>query len=194
MRWVAFAGLVGVWGLGLGLGACVTRDPSVAPITTAAGNWKIERQLDRITGAPLPSAQLITDTSSNSLDMQTRPASLQLTCFDNQPLVRFAFAFKVGTEGNTAFGYRFDDRPGHDNVNTRVLSNHTVMVIDNRAEVERFVSELRESRTLVVRIRSLSGPRTTAEFRLDGAPAAVEAAFAGCPGATAGDRTGGARS
>ncbi len=61
------------------LGACMTRDPAVSVSNASrSGNWRVERQVDRITGAPLPSAQLMTSTSSNSFVASTRPAGLQL--------------------------------------------------------------------------------------------------------------------
>ncbi len=44
-----------------------------------------------------------------------------------------------------------------------------------------FVDELATSGVLYLRIRSLNAGRSSAEFRLDGAPAAIDAAFAGCP-------------
>lgn len=42
-------------------------------------------------------------------------------------------------------------------------------------------ADMSGSRTLYVRIRSLNAGRTTAEFSLEGAAAAVQAAFADCP-------------
>jgi hypothetical protein len=48
-------------------------------------------------------------------------------------------------------------------------------------EVAQFVRDLATSRVLYVRIRSLNAPRTSAEFRVDGAPGAIEAGLAGCP-------------
>lgn len=169
-------------GLAVLLGACMTRDPYVAsPANTSSGAWKIERQVDRITGAPVPSAIIVIDNASNSFADRPRPASLQLTCFDGKPLVRFAFDFKVGTEGNAMLGYRFDERPGRDNAVARFLQEHRTVVIEDRAEIARFVAELTDARSLAIRIRSLSSGRTTAEFRVEGAGAAIEAAFAGCP-------------
>lgn len=164
------------------LSACVTRDPAVTMAdATPSGNWKIERQVDRITGAPLPSAQLMTRTSSNSRVPTQQPAGLQLTCFDKQPLVRFSFEFKVGAEKDTILGYRFDDRPGRDDVKARVLGRHQVIVIEDRATVADFIGGMSGAKVLYVRVRSLGAGRTTAEFRLDGAEAAVQAAFANCP-------------
>jgi hypothetical protein len=55
------------------------------------------------------------------------------------------------------------------------------VVIEDRSAVTTFANELSMSNVLVIRIRSLAAGRTTAEFKLDGAPAAIEAAFAGCP-------------
>jgi hypothetical protein len=164
------------------LGACVTRDPYVT-LTNAApsGNWRIERQPDRITGKQLASAQLMTATSSNSAVATTRTAGLQLTCFDKQPLVRISFDFKIGSDKNTILGYRFDEKPGHDNVASRILAGYQIIVIEDKAAVAQFVSELAGSSVLYLRIRSLNAGRSTAEFHLAGAPAAVQAAFADCP-------------
>ncbi|RTL49003.1 MAG: hypothetical protein EKK40_16185 [Bradyrhizobiaceae bacterium] len=164
------------------LGACAARDPFVTSANAiAAGNWKIEQQPDRITGAPVGSAQLATEVSSNSADTKVRPAMLQLTCFDKTPIVRISFAFKVGTDRNTIVGYRFDDKPGRDNIESRILSDHTIVVIEDGAEVKRFLADMADASKLVIRLRSLNAGRTTAEFKLDGAPAAIEAAYKDCP-------------
>lgn len=164
------------------LGACVTRDPAVSTSNaTPSGNWKIERQVDHITGAPMSSAQLMTRTSSSSGVLSQRPAGLQLTCFEKQPLVRISFEFKIGSDANTLLGYRFDEKPGRDNVTARILPGHQVIVIEDRAAVADFINDLNGARQLYVRIRSLNAGRATAEFDLDGSAAAVQAAFAGCP-------------
>ncbi|CAN5150724.1 hypothetical protein BH10PSE10_BH10PSE10_15220 [soil metagenome] len=178
MRRVAFA--VMTVGLCAGLAACADRYVT-NPAAKTSGNWKIETQVDRITGVPVPSAMMIIDNASNSFDDYTKPAAMQLTCFDGKPMVRFAFGFKVGTDPNSTLGYRFDDKPGHDNVAVRFLQQHQTVVIEERAAVVTFANELASSSLLLVRIRSLNAGRTTAEFKLDGAPAAIEAAFAGCP-------------
>jgi hypothetical protein len=163
------------------LGACAARDPYVSSGgTRQSGNWQIEQQADRITGVPTPYAMVVAPESSNSYAEKPAPAGLHLTCFDGKPLVRFAFDFKVGSETNSVLGYRFDDKPGHDNVNVRFLQLYKTVVIEDRAEVIRFASELAGSRTLVVRIRSINAGRTVAEFPVDGAGAAIEASFAGC--------------
>jgi hypothetical protein len=56
VRSVAFAMMTVLLCANLGtvLGACQMRDPYVAaPATATSGNWKIERQVDRITGVPV---------------------------------------------------------------------------------------------------------------------------------------------
>jgi hypothetical protein len=159
---------------------CSTRDPFVSSASAVpAGNWRIESQVDRITAAPLSSALLVT-SSSNSAEPFPHPAMLQLMCFKDQPIVRLSFEFKIGSPKNTVLGYRFDEKPGRE-IEARYLRDYTTAVIEKSADVAQFVQELATSKLLYVRIRSLNAGRTTAEFRLDGAPAAMEAAFAGCP-------------
>jgi hypothetical protein len=171
----------------LALGAC-NRDPLVSSAqATPAGNWRIERQLDRITGAPLASALLIT-RASNSAVAFPQPAMLQLMCFKSQPTVRLSFEFKVGSSKNSVLGYRFDEKPGRE-IDARFLADFKTVVIEDRAEVARFAAELATSNVLYVRIRSLNAGRSSAEFQLAGAQAAIEAGFAGCPVAPAGART-----
>jgi hypothetical protein len=167
-------------GLAAALGGCQARDPLVSTAQAMpAGNWRIERQVDRVTGAPLASAFLMTRNSSNSAVPFPKPAMLQLSCFKNRPTVRLAFEFKIGSTRNSELGYRFDQKPGHETT-ARFLDLKTV-VIEDAGEVARFVTELASSSVLYVRIRSLSAGRSSAEFQLAGAPAAIEAALARCP-------------
>jgi len=110
---------------------------------------------------------LRTRSSSHSGEDYAKPAQLQLTCFERNPVVRFSFEFKIGSDKNSALGYRFDDKPGRDNVESRILIGYTVIVIEDKAAVAQFVDELVNSNTLYLRIRSLNGGRTTAEFRVE---------------------------
>lgn len=175
MRWLALVGSA------LLLGGCTARDPYVSyNNTVSSGEWRIEKQADRITGNAIPSALLSTRNSSHSGVDYAQPAQMQLTCFEGKPVVRFAFEFKIGSDRNSALGYRFDDKPGHDNVESRILLGYTVIVIEDKAAVAQFVDELVSSNVLYLRIRSLNSGRTTAEFRVAGAGAAVQAAFAEC--------------
>lgn len=177
---------IAIAALAASVAACSTRDSSVfqnEANTTAAGNWRIERTPDRITGVPVPSAQLATTQSSNSAAPHSKPAVIQLTCFENRPIVRFSFEFKIGSDLNSVLGYRFDDRPGHDNVPSRVLLGYRVIVIEDSAAVAQFTDELSASKSLVVRIRSLNAGRTVADFQTDGGKAAIDAVLTNCPAA-----------
>lgn len=176
MRCVVFAVLT------LALGACAKRDPIVSTAgSTASGNWQIERQMDRVTGAPIASARLLPHSSSHSAVSFPQLAELQLTCFQDQPIVRLAFEVKVGSNRNSTLGYHFDQKPGRDNVDSRFLQDFRTVVIEDKADVAKFVDELASSNVLYVRIRSLNTGRTATEFRVDGAPAAIEAGFSACP-------------
>jgi len=167
---------------------CACADPYVVAPTTAlspgnwvsAGNWRIERQTDRVTGKPISSALLVTRNSSSSESLVTQNASMQIGCFMGQPLVKFGFANKVGTDPNSFLGYRFDDKPGHE-IGARFLQKADAVVIEDKAEVAQFIGEMATSHSLYVRLRSLNAGRTSAEFTVDGAKTAIEAALAECP-------------
>jgi hypothetical protein len=169
-------------GITLLLGACNASDPYVRSAgQVPSGNWRVDRQTDRITGAPVSSAQLLTSNASHSGIDFKQPAAMQLTCFEGRPVVRISFDFKIGSDKNTILGYRFDDKPGRDNVESRVLLGYQHIVIEEKAAVAQFIDDLAGASVLYIRIRSLNAGRTTAEFRLDGSAAAVQAAFADCP-------------
>jgi hypothetical protein len=63
----------------------------------------------------------------------------------------------------------------------RFVDDYKTIVIEDKAEVAQFVNELATSNLLYVRVRSLNRGRSSAEFRLDGSPAAIAAGFSGCP-------------
>ena len=165
--------------------ACSNRDPYVTSAgETPSGSWKIFHQVDKITGAELPSAT-VRALASQTYAANPAPSLMQMTCFDKQPIVRFGFEFKIGTSKDTILGYRFDDKPGHESVAARVVAGDISMIIDNPVVVAEFVNEMAGSKKLYVRIRSMAVGRTTAEYPLDGSAAAIQAAFAGCPVMTA---------
>ena len=168
--------------ISLWLTACQTKDAFTTSPSRAenAGEWKVEKQVDRITNQPVSSAFVMTRASNSMVD-NPKSGQLQLLCFDKQPVVRFAFEFKIGAEQNSEFGYRFDDKAGHDNIAARILKGNNVAVIEDRAAVQRFVEELASSRTLFVRVRSLNMGRTAAEFKVEQAQQAIDAAYANCP-------------
>jgi hypothetical protein len=165
------------------LAACAGRDPYVSTTvanTTPVGEWRIERQLDRITSAPISSAVLTTRQVSNGNILFPPPALMQLMCFKERPAVVFEFAFKIGSTRNAELGYRFDDKPGHE-PRVRVVENYKTVVIEDPKDVMLFASELAASDSLYIRVRSLTAARTSAEFKVAGAPPAIAAAYASCP-------------
>jgi hypothetical protein len=161
--------------------ACA-RDPYVVSKSVGvwAGEWQIENQPDRVTGKPISSAYLVTRTSSSAGVPYTQSASLQLSCFMDRPVVKFSFESNVGTDPNSFLGYRFDEKPGHE-IGAHFIRGSNAVAIEDAAEVAQFVSELAKSSVLYVRTRSLNAGRTAAEFKVDGATAAIDAALAGCP-------------
>jgi hypothetical protein len=160
--------------------ACGAKDPIVTAIGAPVGNWRVERQTDRITGAPIANAWLNTSTSSNTYADFAEPAQLEISCFrDREPMITFKFNFKVGTSPNAVLAYRFDDRPGREPA-ARFMWRENKVIIDDKGEAARFLDEMAAAQLLYVRIRSLNAGRTAAEFRLDGAAAAIDAALARC--------------
>lgn len=157
------------------LGGCITNGNS----DPAAGNWTIERKVDRITGAPAPKVYLAA-RAANSRSGKTDNAIVQLMCFNAQPIVRFAFDFKVGASSTATVEYRFDQKPGH-KADAKFLADFKTLVIEDRAAVAQFAGELATSTVLFVRVTSLALGRTEAEFRVPGAAAAIEAGYAECP-------------
>lgn len=157
------------------------RDPFVTEEgETRIHDWWIPNQIDRVTGAALPSAYVFAEASNSNFE-HPRVSSLLLTCMPgNRPLIRFAFDFRIGSLLNTTMGYRFDDLPGHEIVSSRVVRGNQIIVIEEPEAIALFVAEMEKAETLYVRIRSINGGRTAAEYPVKGAWGAVRAAFANC--------------
>lgn len=167
-------------GMLVALSGCVT---AKAP---DAGDWKIERDYDRVLGKPAGMAQL-NARSRNERQAglrypydQFQLGSLQLTCFDNAPVVRLEFNHRIGSNRTSTLSYRFDERPGHD-AQARFLQTYRIAVIEDSKEVAQFVEQLRTSSKLYIRVTSHVAGTSTVEFSLKGAPTAIEAAFQSCP-------------
>jgi hypothetical protein len=166
------------------LAACAAGGEIPADVTSAtsqvsAGNWKIDRRSDRVSGAPLATASLSL-SKINFVTGKIDEGELQLLCFKSQPVIRVAFNFKVGSNRSASIAYRFDQNKARDAA-ARFLPDFRTIVIDEPAEVARFVEDIRTAEMLFVRIDSLIVGRTNIQLRVHGAPAAVEAAFADCP-------------
>lgn len=168
--------LVGVL---IGLSGCVTAS-GAGPET---GNWKIQRGYDRILGKPTGFAEL-NARSRNAEVAGARYAlqigSLQLTCFENAPVIRFEFNHRVGSNRTSVLSYRFDETAGRD-PQVRFLQTYKIALIEDPKEVEQFVEQLRVSSKLYIRVTSHIAGTSTVEFPLKGAPAAIEAAYQNCP-------------
>jgi hypothetical protein len=172
-------GVVALW-----LGAC-TRDPYVGTYFGGgpakwAGKWRVATLTDRVTAAPFAAAVLDTRNSSNSEVTFPQPATMEVACFRNKPIIRFAFAFKIGTTRNAEFAYRFDDKPGRV-ADARITLDHTFLVVEDEGAVRLFINEMTGSQTLYMHVRTINAGRSSAEFELEGARIAVDAALAGCP-------------
>lgn len=163
------------------LGGCLVRDASytMAAPPQISGAWRVEHRVDRISGEPSPTAFVVARATNTKAD-HARPTLLQLMCFNKQPVVRLAFEFRVGANRNSTLGYRFDDKPGHD-AEATFMQDFRAIVIEDNAEVARFMDELETSSLLLVRVASLFAGRTTAEFRVHGAAPAIETVLAACP-------------
>ncbi|MCP9629847.1 hypothetical protein NML43_22390 [Rhodopseudomonas palustris] len=159
----------------IALAGCVTHS------SVRSGSWLIDQSPDRITGTPVGGAYTMAWGATNSANPSLYMASLQLTCFESRPIAKIAFQIKIGSDRNTSFGYRFDDKPGHDAVESRVLLGSKVLVIEDTAALQQFIDELRGSGKLFVRIRSLNAGTTAVELHVDGSEPAIEAAYAACP-------------
>jgi hypothetical protein len=165
--------------LALPLGGCL-RDPYVSTSSVVtSGQWKIDRMTDRVTGAPISSAG-VTAMASNAAEPFPQLSFMQLSCFINSPVISFKFPFKVGSERNSFLGYRFDENPGHE-TNARFVASASTVIIEDDKEVTEFIRELATAKVLYIRTRSFNAGRTVAEYKVDGAPAAIAAAYAGCP-------------
>lgn len=178
--------------MGCALAAFVSAGFAVAPAAAqvAGGTaWKIDRKPDPISGGGANSWVLATRVTPRPGHVLPRPAGLQLLCFKNEPVVRFKFMVQVGANRNSTLRYRFDEKPGRE-PKVRFLPDRSTIVIEDKGEVAKFITELTASDALVISIDSLVFGKTNAAFPVRGAAPAVEAAYSQCP--PSGKRTTGA--
>ncbi len=138
-----------------------------------------DRMTDRVADAPISSAG-VSAMASNAAEPFPQLSFMQLSCFINSPVISFKFPFKVDSERNSFLGYRFDENPDHD-PNARFVASASTVIIEDDREVAEFARELATAKVLYIRIRSFNAGRTAAEFKVDGAAAAIAAAYATCP-------------
>lgn len=165
--------------LALGLGACVTNTHPTQRVS--AGDWKIEGRTDRVSDKPSFTAATVTRSRNSRVHpLELQLAMLQLLCFDNGPVVRLHFTHRVGSNRNSRLTYRFDQNPGRD-VDVRILQDFKTVMIEDPNDVVRLADEMRTAGTLIVQVHSLTNSTSSADFKVGGAPAAIDAAYAGCP-------------
>jgi hypothetical protein len=147
------------------LAGCAGHDPYVTGgDTRTVGHWRIEQQVDRVTGAPISNAQVGTTNVSNGRIPFPPPARMQLLCFKERPSVLIVFAFKIGSTRNAELGYRFDDKPGHQPT-VRIVEGYKSVVIEDPVEVARFANEMATSSILYIHICALNALRTSVPGR-----------------------------
>ena len=149
-----------------------------------SGEWKVEQRTDRVADKPVQSAVLTTRSRNANVSKQspTAPqmASLQLLCFDGAAVVRLQFSSDVGSDRNTRMTYKADGNSARKPA-ARVLQDFQTVMIEDKKDVTQFANDLRGAKRLDVTISSLTNGMTTAEFNVDGAPAAIDASFENCP-------------
>ena len=164
--------------LSLLLGMFAEQDsPNAAAAAESSGDWRITEKTDPITGSPASTALLRSSKTMNSALAGGLPPAWLL---QGKAIGRARLCVRRRHAKDSEFGYRFDAKPGRQ-IDPRFLSNHRTIVIEAKADVERFAAQLIASNVLLVQIRSLTEGQTSAEFQVNGAQAAIDAAFAGCP-------------
>jgi hypothetical protein len=162
------------------LAACATRGVWVeAAKAASAGDWQISRKVDSVTGARLTNVLLPSSKTAHSGLRYTPRALLQFACLKGQPVVHLQFAFRVGSKGDSDVSYRFDKEPSH-SVKARFLRGLKIVLIEDKSEVAQFMDGLATANVLHLTISSMAKGRTSAEFRVAGAPAVIEMLRAGC--------------
>ena len=164
--------------------------PTPASAQTAASAWKFDRKSDPISGGV--SAFVIASRVTARAGRLPRPAALELLCFKSEPVIRLRYSQQVGSNRSASLRYRFDGKSGRE-PSVRFLPDRKSVVIEDRADVSKFVGELGAATELIVSINSLSGGTTNAAFPVGGASAAVTAAFAQCPLTRSNPKTGASR-
>ncbi len=162
------------------LGACASGNFG----TPLAGEWKIEQRADRVAEKPMATAGLIARSRNANASAQSpvtpQLASLQLLCFDGDPVVRFHFSVDVGSNRNTRLTYKVDNDPAR-KPNARILQDFQTVMIEDKKDVAQFAADLRGAKRLDVSVSALVNGMTIVDFNVEGAPAAIDAAFATCP-------------
>jgi hypothetical protein len=166
------------------LGLCACASGNIGTPLAGGGEWKIEQRADRIADQPVQSAMLATRSRNANVTKQnpTNPqmASLQLLCFDGDPVVRFHFSHDVGSDRNSRLSYKLNNKPAV-KPNARILQDFQTVMIEDKKDVAVFAAGLRDAKTLDITVTGLINGYTVAEFNVEGGAAAVEASYKTCP-------------
>lgn len=163
---------------------CLGRGPPSTPAEAASsGDWQITQKVDSVTGSKLTNVLLRSSKTTHDGLMFAPNAVMQFVCLKGRPLIHLMFGFQIGSKADTEVSYRFDEGPAQP-VQPRILRGLQIAVIENKAEVAEFLRALPTANALYLVVNSLAEGRTSAEFRVSGAQAAVDVISAVCtPGA-----------
>ncbi len=163
---------------------CACASGNIGTPLSGAGEWKVEQRADRVADQPIQSAVLVTRSRNENVARQKpadlQQASLQLLCFDGEPVVRFFFTHDVGSNRNSRLAYKFDGRPAV-RPNARVLQDFQTVMLEDRKDVAAFANGMRDAKRLDVTLGSLNSVNSIAEFNVEGAATAIEASYKTCP-------------
>ena len=179
--------------LALALGGCGSRavglapPPAAAPVETASaapppstGQWRFDKRIDIATGQSVGKVYVITDRVTTLRGkLFSRPAAVELQCFKSKPVVVVQFRQKVGSNRSASLAYRFDDKPPR-KAAVHFHRDQMTIEIEDRATVQQFVADLRDSRTLFVSIDSVVIGPTRAVFPVASAEPSIAHGFANC--------------
>jgi len=148
------------------------------------GEWKVGQRADRVADLPIQSAGLTTRSRNAKAEREAAGiplnASLQLICFDGDPVVRFFFSHEVGSDRNSRLTYKFDNKPAA-KPNARILQDFQTVMLEDKKDVAAFTNDLREAKKLDITVSGVVAGNTIAEFNVEGAAAAIETSYKTCP-------------
>jgi hypothetical protein len=143
-----------------------------------AGNWKFVKRTDLVLGTVTVVRLYLQSYDFNKNEIEY--TELELSCFKQQPVVKLQFPFKVGSNRSATLAYRFDEKPVRES-SARFLQDFRTIVLEDKNEVADFIKELGTAQMLALSVDSLIVGRTSLRLKVQGAPQAIEAAYAACP-------------
>jgi hypothetical protein len=141
------------------LGGCwhVCRAESPRRCPNFLGDWKITKEIDSVAGAKLVSILIYSHKLSHSGLSFAGRFAVQFACLKGQPSIQFVFGFQIGSKADSETAYRFDEQR-EQLVEVHILRGLSVAVIEDKKEVEQFLTELASANLLYLVIK-LSGQR-----------------------------------